>query len=122
MESAASRGVAVVRYHRKLLARLLAVADVTLEELENMIVISRETLEKKRGKHQAALLAALTKARQDGIKTVSHALSRVIPLERQAYSLDDDQGGAVPIKYVAPGYDKPAAAGLPEDDWGDDAA
>ena len=40
IESAAKRGVAVVRKQRGLLARLLRAADGTLEELENMQHIS----------------------------------------------------------------------------------
>ncbi len=117
IESAAKRGVAIVKRQRKLLAELLRVAEATLEELREMAVISRETLEKKRTKHQAALVAALSKARLDGMRAVSQVLSQAIPLERQAYSLDDDKGGAVPITYVAPSYNKPAFSGLSEDEW-----
>ena len=83
-----------------------------------MQVISLETLEKKRTKHQAALVAALTKAKLDGMRAVSQVLSQAIPLERLAYSLDDDKGGAVPIKYLAPDYKKPPYSGLSQDQWG----
>ena len=117
VESAAKRGVAVVRRQRELLARLLGVTGVTLKELEEMQLITREILEKKRTKHQVALVAALSKARLDGMRAVSQVLSQAIPLERLAYSLDDDKGGAVPIKYVAPDYKKPPYSGLSEDQW-----
>jgi hypothetical protein len=117
IDNAAKRGVAVVRRQRDLLAQLLGVAEATLEELREMALISRETLEKKRTKHQAALVAALSKARLDGMRAVSQVLSQAIPLERLAYSLDDDKGGAVPIKYVAPDYKKPPYSGLSEDQW-----
>ena len=117
VESAAKRGVAIVRRERKLLSRLLRVVDATLEELENIAVISRETLEKKRTKAQVQLVAALSKAKIDGMRAVSQVLSQAIPLERLAYSLDDGKGGGVPIKYVAPDYKKPAFSGLSEDQW-----
>jgi hypothetical protein len=71
IDNAAKRGVAVVRRQRKLLAELLGVAEVTLEELREMAVISRETLGKKRTKAQAQLVAALSKARLDGMRAVS---------------------------------------------------
>jgi hypothetical protein len=117
IDSAAKRGVAVVRRQRKLLAELLGVAEVTLEELREMAVISRKTLGKKQTKAQVQLVAALSKARLDGMRVVSQVLSQAIPLERLAYSLDDDKGGAVAIKYVAPDYKKPPYSGLSEDQW-----
>jgi hypothetical protein len=118
IDNAAKRGVAVVRRQRKLLAELLGVAEVTLEELREMAVISRETLGKSPTKARAQLVAALTKAKLDGMRAVSQVLSQAIPLERLAYSLDDDKGGAVPIKYVAPVYKKPPYSGLSEEQWG----
>ena len=119
VESAARRGVEVIRNQRTLLSRLLGVAAATLEELEEMQLITRETLEKKRTKAQAMLVASLSKAKIDGMKAVSQVLVQAIPLERQAFSLDKDDGGAKPIKYVAPDYVKPAHAGLSEDQWED---
>ena len=107
IDSAAKRGVAVVRRQRDLLARLLGVADGTLKELEEMQLITRETLKKKRTNAQVQLVTALTKAKLDGMRAVSQILNQAIPLERLAYSLDDDRGGAVPIKYVAPVYKNP---------------
>jgi hypothetical protein len=118
IESAARRGVAIVRRQRKLLAQLLGVAEATLKELREMQIITRETLEKKRTKHQAALVAALSKARLDGMRAVSGVLNQAIPLERLAYSLDDNKGQAVSITYVAPAYKKPPHSGLSEDQWG----
>ena len=117
VESAAKRGVTVVRRERKLLSRLLGVADVTLEELENMAVISRKTLGKKRTKAQAQLIAALSKAKIDGMRAVSQVLSQAIPLERLAYSLDKDSGQERTIIYEAPDYRKPRFAGLAKDEW-----
>ena len=83
-----------------------------------MAVISLKTLEKKCTKAQAMLVASLSKAKLDGMRAVSQVLSQAIPLERLAYSLDDDKGGAVAIKYVAPDYKKPPHTGLSENQWG----
>ena len=116
--SAAKRGVAIVRSQRQLLAQLLGIADGTLKELKEMQLITRKTLEKRPTKARAQLVAALTKAKLDGMRAVSQVLSQAIPLERQAYSLDDDKGGTVAIKYVAPAYKKPPHSGLSEDEWG----
>jgi hypothetical protein len=80
-----------------LLSRLLGVAAATLQELEEMQLITRETLEKKRTKAQAALVASLSKAKLDGMKAVSQVLAQVIPLERQAFSLDKDDAKGVTI-------------------------
>ena len=118
IETAAKRGVAIVRRQRKLLAQLLGVAGGTLKELKEMQLITRETLEKSPTKARSQLVAALTKAKLDGMRAVSQVLSQAIPLERQAYSLDDDKGGTVAIKYVAPAYKKPPHSGLSEDEWG----
>jgi hypothetical protein len=63
------------------------------------------------------LVASLSKAKLDGMRAVSQVLSQAIPLERLAYSLDDDKGSAVAIKYVAPDYKKPPNSGLSEDQW-----
>ncbi len=95
----------------------MGVADVTLEELENIAVISQETLKKKRTKAQVQLVAALSKAKIDGMRAVSQILSQAIPLERLAYSLDKDGGQERAIIYEAPDYRKPKFAGLAEDEW-----
>ena len=83
-----------------------------------MAVISLKTLEKKRTKAQAMLVASLSKAKLDGLRAVSQVLSQAIPLERQVYSLDNDKGGDLPIRYIAPDYKKPPHTGLSEDQWG----
>jgi hypothetical protein len=117
VESAAKRGVTVVRRQRGLLTRLLGVADATLEEMELMTVITREILDKKRLKGKVMLLDTATRAKIDGMRAVSQVLNQAIPLERKAYSLDDEKGTGLPIRYVAPDYDKPAKAGLSEEEW-----
>lgn len=119
VETAARRGVEVVRNHRNLIKRLLGVAAATLSELEEMQLITRETLKKRRTKGQALLVAALSKAKLDGMKAVGQVLTQAIPLERQAFSLDKEGGAEKPIKYVAPDYRKPSNTGMSEDQWED---
>jgi len=117
IDSAASRGVTVVRRERKLLSRLLGVADITLGEMEEMQVITLELLRKKKTKALAALVTSLSKAKIDGMRAVSQVLSQAIPLERKVYSLDTDRGEAMSIRYVVPDIQKPAWSGLSEDQW-----
>ena len=83
-----------------------------------MAVISLKTQENKRTKAQAILVASLSKAKLDGMRAVSHVHIQAIPLERQVYSLDDDKGGDLPIRYIAPDYKKPPHTGLSENQWG----
>jgi hypothetical protein len=119
VESAAKRGVGIVLRHRKIIARLLGVAETTLTELEEMQVISLDLYRKRRTKDIAILVASLGKARLDGMRTVSQTISQAIPLDRQAYSLDKDGGIERAIVYEAPDYHKPKGAGLAEEDWQD---
>ena len=118
IDSAAARGVAVVRRHRKLLSELLGAVDVALVELKKMEVIRQDVLERKRLKGRAQMITALSKSRIDTLKVASQVLSQAIPLERKAYSLDTDRGEIMSIQYVVPDIKKPKWSGLSEDQWG----
>jgi hypothetical protein len=83
-------------------------------------LISLESHKKRKTKAMIDLISTVTRARLDGMRVVSGVLNQAIPLERQAFNLDKDDGGALPIKYVAPRYKKPAGSGLSEDEWTDD--
>jgi hypothetical protein len=120
VESAAKRGVGIVLRHRKIIARLLGVAETTLTELEEMKVISLDLYKKRRTKEMALLVASLNRAKLDSMRTVSQVITQAIPLERQAYSLDKDGGIERAIIYEAPDYHKPKGAGLAEEDWDND--
>lgn len=117
VESAANRGVGVVLRHRKFIARLLGIAETTLTELEEMQLISLNLYKKRKTKAFAALVASLTRAKTEGIRTLGMVANQVIPLERQAYSLDNQDEKAQVIVYAAPDYRKPKFSGLSEDDW-----
>jgi len=118
IDSAAARGVAVVRRHRNLLSELLGAVDVTLAELKNMEVIRQDVLERKRLKGRTQMITALSRSRIDTLKVASQILSQAIPLERKAYSLDTDRAEAMSIRYVTPEIKKPKWSGLSEDQWG----
>lgn len=120
VESAAKRGVGVVLRHRKIIARLLGLAETTLTETEEMQVISLDLYRKRKTKDIAALVASLNRARLDNMRTISQVITQAIPLERQAYSLDKDGGIERAIIYEAPDYHKPKGSGLSEEDWKND--
>jgi hypothetical protein len=117
IDSAAARGVAVVRKHRKLLSELLGAVDVALAELKTMEIIKQDVLERKRLKGRIQMITALSRSRIDTLKVASQVLSQAIPLERKAYSLDSDRGETMSIRYVVPDIQKPAWSGLSEDEW-----
>ena len=118
IESAAKRGVAVVRKHRKLLSELLGAVDVVLADFKMIEIIRQDVLERKRLKGRIQMITALSRSRIDTLKVASQVLSQAIPLERKAYSLDSDRGETMSIKYVVPDIQKPAWSGLSEDQWG----
>jgi hypothetical protein len=118
IDSAAARGVAVVKKHRKLLSELLEAVDVALAELESMEAIKKEILERKRLKGRTQMITALSKNRIDTLKVASQVLSQAIPLERKAYSLDTERSEAMIVRYVVPDIKKPQWSGLSEDQWG----
>jgi hypothetical protein len=117
IDSAAARGVAGVRKHRKLLSELLGAVDVALAELKSMEVIRQDVLERKRLKERTQMITALSRSRIDTLKVASQVLSQAIPLERKAYSLDTDRSEAMSIRYVTPDINKPKWSGLSEDQW-----
>lgn len=97
VETAAARGVELVRQHRRSLARANSVVEKLLAELErgtdNLDVIEEE-IEKEtegdtNGKRRNAMLKAVSlPQRASTAAALSLTLKNVIPLERQAFSLD----------------------------------
>jgi hypothetical protein len=120
IEGAAKRGLAVVRAHRGLLERTLQHTAVTLSEIDEMQRIQLELILKARLKQRSKLVTAIIGNRIDALEAVSRVLARVIPLERQAFSLDTEKGEIQSIKYVTPEMEKPKGTGLSEDDWEED--
>jgi hypothetical protein len=117
IEGAARRGLARVRAHRGLLERTLGHAAVTLSEIDEMDRIKLELILKARLKHRSKLVTAIIANRIDALESVSRVLARVIPLDRQAFSLDTEKGEVQSITYVVPDMKKPPGTGLSEDTW-----
>lgn len=104
VELAAERGVLLVRQHRASLKKANTAIDRLLEELESHTVnideitdaIDEETAGDKDGKRRAMMHRAVSLgSRANAAVALSSALRNVIPLERQAFNLDqpsDDDG------------------------------
>lgn len=101
VELAAERGVLLVRQHRASLQKANNAVDRLLEELERHTVnideieqaIEDETGGDKDGKRRAMMLKAVSLgSRANAAVALSSALRNVIPLERQAFNLDEPEG------------------------------
>lgn len=102
VEQAAQRGVQLVLGHRKGLARLRGIAEKLADELtvdpddlkEIEEAIEEETAGDKNGQRRARMLAAVSLPSRAGVaRELSQVLKNLIPLERQAFNLQDDGGG-----------------------------
>lgn len=98
IDVAAERGVSVVRQHRATLRRLNGVIDRFLGELEAVTenareiedAIEEETAGDRSGKRRKMMMDAVSlPGRAETARTLAQATRAVIPLERQAFSLDD---------------------------------
>lgn len=103
IDLAAARGVEVVRQHRNdLRTGRTIVADLMAELLtvngsgdEIEAAIEEETKDDKTGQRRALMLKAVSLPSRAGvIKDLSAAMKNLIPLERQAFSLDDKEAGS----------------------------
>lgn len=98
IEIAAQRGVEVVRQHRSGIDRLRKIAEKLatqldadsddIEEIEK--AIEEETAGDKNGERRARMLKAVSLPSRAGVaRELSQLLKNLIPLERQAFNLDD---------------------------------
>lgn len=99
IETAASRGVEVVRQHRASLSHANRIVSKLLDELERGTdnaeeiedEIEIETSGDRNGKRRAMMLKAVSlPSRASTATALTQALKNLIPLERQAFKLDDD--------------------------------
>lgn len=97
INTAAARGVEVVRQHRndlgegrKLVSRLLGELDESTTHRDEIAeAIEDETADDQSGERRARMLRAVALPGRSGvIKDLSAALKNLIPLERQAFNLD----------------------------------
>jgi hypothetical protein len=101
VEQAATRGVQLVLGHRSGLARLRTIAEKLAGQLEAdsddikeiEAAIEEETAGDKSGERRARMLKAVSLGSRAGIaQQLSQVLKNLIPLERQAFNLDDKSG------------------------------
>lgn len=107
VETAAARGVELVRQHRGLLSRSNRIVQKLLDELESGTdnadeieeEIEAETIGDRNPQRRNAMLRAVSlPSRAATARELSQTLKNVIPLERQAFNLDDGaSAGAVTI-------------------------
>jgi len=102
IEMAAARGVALVREHRQDIGTNRKAVTKLIDELHSVIEhrgeieedIEAETADDKGGKRRARMLAAVAlPSRAQTASTLAQALRTLIPLERQAFSLDKPDDG-----------------------------
>lgn len=98
IQVAAERGVALVREHRSDIGQNRAAVTKLIDELHETIEhrdeieedIEAECAGDKDGKRRARMLAAVALPSRAGVaSTLAQALKTLIPLERQAFNLDD---------------------------------
>lgn len=98
IETAAARGVELVRQHQSSLGRANRIAETLMAELERgcdrieeiEAAIDDETSEDANSNRRNAMLKAVSlPTRAATLRELSQALKNLIPLERQAFSLDD---------------------------------
>ena len=98
IEAAAQRGVALVREHRQdigtnrsAVTKLISELHSTIEHIDEIEdAIEDETAGDKDGKRRARMLAAVALPSRAAIaNSLAQALKTLIPLERQAFNLDE---------------------------------
>lgn len=91
VEQAAEQGVVVVKLHRADIKHQRSIATSLLKELEENKARKKVTKEGKEVEVYASL-----KERSEIFRNLTQAAAKYIPLERQAWSLDDSGGGETP--------------------------
>lgn len=90
IEAAAQRGVAVIRSHRKILSDSLDIIKAIISEF-NAEQVLREDAQKKDDEKDDKKDKMTARAKAELIKALSNALHRLIPLERQAFNLNESE-------------------------------
>lgn len=109
VETAAARGVELVRQHRRSLGRAQSIIEKLLFELERGTdnieeiesAIGEETAGDKDSKRRNMMLKAVSlPQRAQTAAALSLTIKNIIPLERQAFSLSDDRSDDTPFQIV----------------------
>jgi len=107
-------GAGVIGAHKVLFHKILRRCDVTLDRLIRGDIIMDELAAGKRIRKNLVVAATLAlKDQNTTLKTVSEVVAKIVPLQRQAFNIDEDGSGADKITYYIVGdLEKPADAGM----------
>lgn len=101
IELAATRGVTLVRQHQQSLGRAHRIAEKLMAELERgtddtdaieEAIVEATADDQNSNRRNAMLKAVSLPSRAGTLRELSQALKNLIPLERQAFNLDDGGG------------------------------
>jgi hypothetical protein len=107
-------GAGMVGAHKNLFSKILHQVDVTLNDLTHSQGVMEKLAKGDRVKKVTVMAASLAlKERNNLMRTVAHVLDKIIPLQRQAFNLDDSGSGAENVTYFIIGdLEKPRDAGM----------
>jgi hypothetical protein len=107
-------GAGIIGAHKNLFSRILQQVDVTLSDLTHSQGIMEKLAKGDRVKKVTVMAASLAlRERNNLMRTVAHVLDRIIPLQRQAFNLDESGSGSETVTYYIIGdLDKPIDAGM----------
>ena len=107
-------GAGVIGAHKVLFHKILRRCDVTLDRLIRGDIIMDELASGKRIRKNIVVAATLAlKDQNTTLRTVSEVVARIVPLQRQAFNIDEDGSGADKITYYIVGdLEKPDDAGM----------
>ena len=107
-------GAGVIGAHKVLFHKILRRCDVTLDRMERSDKIMDELENGKRVRKNVVVAATLAlKDQNTTLRTVAEVVARIVPLQRQAFNLDEDGSGAEKITYYIVGdLEKPDDAGM----------
>jgi len=91
IDAAASRGVEVVRQHRRTLSRLNGIANGLMTAMESRLEAVRTGVTDTPELVASFALLGEKETIADAMEKVSRTIAKVVPLERQAFGLDKAQ-------------------------------
>lgn len=107
-------GAGVIGGHKVLFNKILQQVDVTLQDLTHSQGIMAKLASGDRVKKVTVMAASLAlKERNNLLRTAAHVIDKIIPLQRQAFNIDEAGSGAEKITYIIVGdLEKPVDAGM----------
>lgn len=107
-------GAGMISHHKFLFDKIIQQVGATLDDLTHSQGIMAKLADGDRVKKVTVMAASLAlKERNNLLRTVAHVMDKIVPLQRQAFNLDDSGSGAENITYYIVGdLEKPANAGI----------